>query len=236
MNPVAIIAAMPPELDVLVAALESVEESTLQGKPCYQGMLDGVPVVLTLSGIGKVNAAVTAALMIERFAPQAVINTGSAGGLGAQVRIGDVVISTEVAHHDVDVRAFGYQMGQVPQLPARFAADSVLIQAARAAASVFDQAAICEGLIVSGDQFVDGSEKVTRIRADFPEVLACEMEAAAIAQVCFQAEVPWVVIRAISDHADEQAEQSFDQFIVRAGETSAAMVRQLLKNGFATQK
>ena len=156
-----------------------------------------------------------------------MINTGSAGGLDAAIRIGDVVIGKETAHHDVDVSAFGYVHGQVPQLPARFIAASDLLDAATQAAGVF-ASTVHAGLIVSGDQFVHGKAQTAAIRAHFPDVAACEMEAAAIAQVCHQAGVPFVVIRAISDHADEQAEQSFDEFIALAGRQSAQMVERLL--------
>lgn len=225
--PIAIIAAMAPELEYLQQALANAQTQTFFGQKFYQGDLAGRKVVLALSGIGKVNAALTTATLLNQFQPQAVINTGSAGGLGKAVHIGDVVLGKAAAHHDVDVTAFGYQHGQVPQLPLLFTADAVLLQAARQAAQTF-ATVVHEGLIVSGDQFVHGAEQVARIRAHFPEVAACEMEAAAIAQVCHQAAVPFVVIRAISDHADEQAEKSFDEFIVLAGAQSAKMVQMML--------
>ena len=224
---IAIIAAMQPELEYLQHSLQEAQSLELLGQKCYRGKLAGREVVLALSGIGKVNAALTTAALLTHFQVQAVINTGSAGGLGAAIRIGDVVIGKETAHHDVDVSAFGYVHGQVPQLPARFIAASDLLDAATQAAGVF-ASTVHAGLIVSGDQFVHGKAQTAAIRAHFPDVAACEMEAAAIAQVCHQAGVPFVVIRAISDHADEQAEQSFDEFIALAGRQSAQMVERLL--------
>ncbi|CWP08263.1 putative nucleoside phosphorylase [Neisseria meningitidis] len=186
--------------------------------------------VLALSGIGKVNAAVATAWIIREFAADCVINTGSAGGLGKGLKVGDVVIGTETAHHDVDVTAFGYAWGQVPQLPARFASDGILIEAAKRAARTFEGAAVEQGLIVSGDRFVHSSEGVAEIRKHFPEVKAVEMEAAAIAQTCHQLETPFVIIRAVSDSADEKADISFDEFLKTAAANSAKMVAEIVKS------
>ena len=186
--------------------------------------------VLVLSGIGKVNAAVSTSWVIHQFAPDCVINTGSAGGLGKGLKVGDVVIGETVAHHDVDVTAFGYVWGQVPQLPAVFASDSNLIRQAEKAAQVFDGAAVTQGLIVSGDRFVHSSEGVAEIRSHFPEVKAVEMEAAAIAQTCYQLEVPFVIIRAVSDSADEKADISFEEFLKTAAVSSAKMVTEIVKS------
>lgn len=224
---IAIIAAMPAELEDLKQSLQDTQTEQILGQSFYSGYLAGRKVILALSGIGKVNAALTTAVLLAQFNPQAVINTGSAGGLGVGIHIGDVVIGKETAHHDVDVTAFGYVHGQVPQMPARFLAADNLLTAAKQAATTFGTT-VHEGLIVSGDQFVHTAEQVAKMRKYFPTVAACEMEAAAIAQVCHQAQVPFVVIRAISDHADEKAEQSFDEFIELAGRRSAQMVQQIL--------
>ena len=133
--------------------------------------------------------------------------------------------SANCAHHDVDVTAFGYVWGQVPQLPAVFASDENLICQAEKAAQVFEGAAVTQGLIVSGDRFVHSSEGVTEIRSHFPDVKAVEMEAAAIAQTCYQLEVPFVIIRAVSDSADEKADISFEEFFENGG-------RQLGEDGY----
>ncbi len=227
-NPIAIIAAMQPELDALQQQLCDAQHITIGSIHVYQGRLADKPVVLALSGIGKVNAAMTAAMLIERFQPQALINTGSAGGLREGLLVGDVVIGAETAHHDVDVTAFGYVPGQVPQLPARYAADEALMQAAERAAVAFTGATIGRGLIVSGDQFIHDSARIAAIKANFADVAAVEMEAAAIAQVCWQQSVPFVVIRAISDNGDESASVSFDAFLQTAGRHSAQMVMAML--------
>lgn len=224
MSTIAIIAAMPPEIQDLALALSNVQEERFRHLRILRGEYGAHELLVIESGIGKVNAAIATAHVIARHQPRAVINTGSAGGLGKNVHIGDVVIASHTAHHDVDVRAFGYAMGQVPRLPERYAADPDLGTAAVIAASHFEDANVHHGLIVSGDQFIDHRDKIARIRTDFPEVLAVEMEAAAIAQTCHQLGTPCVVIRAISDHADEQADLSFDEFVAQAGHQSARMV------------
>ncbi len=229
-QPIAIIAAMEPEWCLLKSSLQNTQKLERFGQQYLFGELCGRNVVLALSGIGKVNAAIATTCLIELFKPLAVINTGSAGGLGKGIHVGDVVVSLEVAHHDVDVTAFGHEIGQVPQLPAVFSANQTLINAAERAAVGFDGAQLHHGAIVSGDQFVNTKEKIQAIRKAFPDVMACEMEAAAVAQVCYRAGVPFVVIRAISDHADEEAENSFDVFINQAGRCSAEMVKSIVKD------
>lgn len=224
MMTVAIIGAMQPELDLLQSRLEGAAMTRAGSVVFHHGRLCGREVVLVLSGIGKVNAAMATALVIQKFAPQCVINTGSAGGLAAGMRVGDVLIGTEAAHHDVDVSAFGYAPGQVPQQPARFMADAAFAAAAERAAVVFTGARVYRGLVVSGDQFVQDSGKIAAIRRDFPDVQAVEMEAAAIAQTCHQQGAPFVIVRAISDAADEEAGPSFETFLHTAAVHSAEMV------------
>lgn len=228
MNPIAIIAAMPQELAVLGEILEEAREERLFGKSCQRGRIGAAEVVLALSGIGKVNAAFSTTLVIDRFSPRAVINIGSAGGLGTGIALGDVVIGDSVAHHDVDLSAFGHPLGKLPELPAAYPADPSLVAQAALAARGFDSAAVHQGLIVSGDRFIHGGANTARIREEFPTALACEMEAAAIAQICHLCAVPFVVIRAISDHADEQADTNFEAFIKHAAKQSAEMVCRLL--------
>ncbi|MCP2040709.1 adenosylhomocysteine nucleosidase [Neisseria sp. HSC-16F19] len=220
----AIIGAMQPELDLLQSRLENAATTHAGSVVFHHGRLNGREVVLVLSGIGKVNAAMATALVIQQFKPQYVINTGSAGGLAAGIRVGDVVIGTEAAHHDVDVTVFGYAPGQVPQQPARFGADERLAAAAERAAAAFAGAAVHRGLVVSGDQFVNDSGKIAAIRGHFADVQAVEMEAAAIAQTCHQQGVPFVIVRAVSDAADEEAGQSFEAFLQTASVHSAEMV------------
>ena len=227
---IAVVGAMEQEIELLRESMANVKHVSFGKFSAYEGELAGKRMVLVLSGIGKVNAAVSTSWVIHQFAPDCVINTGSTGGLGKGLKVGDVVIGETVAHHDVDVTAFGYVWGQVPQLPAVFASDLNLIRQAEKAAQVFEGAAVTQGLIVSGDRFVHSSEGVAEIRSHFPEVKAVEMEAAAIAQTCHQLEVPFVIIRAVSDSADEKADISFEEFLKTAAVSSAKMVTEIVKS------
>ena len=227
---IAVVGAMEQEIELLRESMANVKHVSFGKFSAYEGELAGKRMVLVLSGIGKVNAAVSTSWVIHQFAPDCVINTGSAGGLGKGLKVGDVVIGKTVAHHDVDVTAFGYVWGQVPQLPAVFTSDSNLICQAEKAVQVFEGAAVTQGLIVSGDRFVHSSEGVAEIRSHFPEVKAVEMEAAAIAQTCHQLEVPFVIIRAVSDSADEKADISFEEFLKTAAVSSAKMVTEIVKS------
>ena len=225
---IALIGAMPPEISLLQESLQNLRSEHLADFDIYCGEYAGKNVVLALSGIGKVNAALSTALVLQHR-PDFVINTGSAGGLGSGLKVGDVVIGTQTAHHDVDVTAFGYAIGHVPRMPARFESDPALCAAAEKAAAAFEHTAVHRGLIVSGDQFVHSSESVAEVRRHFPDAQAVEMEAAAIAQSCHRFGVPFVVVRAISDLADEEADTSFETFLKTASVHSAKMVLQLIE-------
>ncbi|PLT30909.1 5'-methylthioadenosine/S-adenosylhomocysteine nucleosidase [Peribacillus deserti] len=220
----AIIGAMEEEVTILRDKLENVTQETVAGCEFNIGTLNGAEVVLLKSGIGKVNAALSTAVLLEKYKPDVIINTGSAGGFLSSLNVGDVVISSEVRHHDVDVTAFGYEYGQVPQLPAAFAADEKLVAAAEEAAAEINGIQVVTGLIATGDSFMSDKERVEFVRGKFPELYAAEMEAAAIAQVAYQFDVPFVVIRALSDIAGKESDISFEKFLVRAAENSSELV------------
>lgn len=221
---VAIIGAMEQEIELLKNLMHHPKEESFGSFSFYCGNLFNKNVILALSGIGKVNAAICTAVIIDRFKPDCIINTGSAGGLGEFLHVGDVVVGTLIAHHDVDVTAFGYKIGQVPKMRPAFESAPDLVRAAGKAAKNFAGARVHKGLIVSGDQFINGAEQVEQIRSKFFGVQAVEMEAAAIAQTCEQLDVPFVVIRAISDLANEKAGISFEEFLEQASVNSAKMV------------
>jgi adenosylhomocysteine nucleosidase len=227
---VGIIGAMDQEVALLRAQMSDVEELTLAGCEFFSGTLAGQNVVLTRSGIGKVAAAVATTLLLDRFAPDCVINTGSAGGFDPELHIGDVVISSEVRHHDVDVTGFGYEIGQVPRMPAAFIADERLKAIARAAvAELQDGIQSKEGLVCTGDQFMCDPVRIAKAREDFPTMTAVEMEGAAIAQVCHQFDVPFVVTRSLSDIAGKESPDSFDAYLEIAARNSSIMVMAMLK-------
>ena len=227
---IGIIGAMDQEVALLRAQMSDVEELSLAGCEFYSGQLAGQQVVLTRSGIGKVAAAGATTLLLDPFAPACVINTGSAGGFDPELHIGDVVISSEVRHHDVDVTGFGYEIGQVPQMPAAFIADERLKALARAAVAELQEGIQSkEGLICTGDQFMCDPERIAKARTDFPTMAAVEMEGAAIAQVCHQFGVPFVVTRSLSDIAGKESPDSFDAYLEIASRNSSAMVIAMLK-------
>ena len=195
----------------------------------FEGKINNRPVAVLQSGIGKVAAAMGTTLLIQQFKPDMIINTGSAGGLDPNLNVGDVIISTDVRHHDVDVTAFGYEKGQLPANPAAFLPNEQLVEVAKKQAEKLGLNAV-SGLICSGDAFINGADKIAQIRADFPQVAAVEMEAAAIAQVCHAMQIPFVVVRAISDVADKESHLSFDEFLPLAAEKSSEMVLAMLNN------
>ena len=192
------------------------------------GTLGKHDVIVVRSGIGKVAASVTTSLLIQQYGVNMVINTGSAGGIGEGLQVGDVVFSEKLAYFDVDVTGFGYEYGQLPAgMPLYFEASQYIIDEMKKAAQKTGQQ-VRSGLIVTGDSFVNSPEKIAEIKSHFPEALACEMEGAAIAQTARQFNIPFLIVRAISDTADHQATMSFDEFIDEAGKRSAEMVIEFL--------
>ena len=215
--------------------------NSIQNKECVQasnltfycGVLYGKNVVIVQSGIGKVNAALCAQLLIIKFGVTKVINTGIAGALGQGLGVFDFVVSTAAVYHDFDTTAFGYKKGQVPGLEEKFTADDTL---ANLAVKAFEQTEfagqhkIVKGLIASGDQFISDSKAKKSIKADFTP--ACvEMEGAAIAHACALNKVPFVIVRCLSDMADESVEKtySFNEDVCAA--TSACLVKKMLEIG-----
>ena len=191
--------------------INALEEIKIAHVIFYKGQLEGKDIVLTQSGIGKVNVAISTTLLIEQFKPDLIINTGSAGALDKALNVGDVVVSDRVMYHDADARAFGYELGQIPQMPASFDSDSNLLQ--KATEAIKEQQLTAKiGLIVSGDSFIGTFEQRATIKENFKDALAAEMEATAIAQTCYQFNLPFIITRAISDLADGDAGITFDAF------------------------
>ena len=226
---IGIIGAMQQEVEILLGYMTEPKITEIAGSKIYEGKINNTKVALLQSGIGKTAAAVGTALLLNLTKPDMVINTGSAGGLDAKLNVGDIVISSEVRHHDVDVTAFGYEKGQLPaNLPA-FIAEPQLVDIALKETQRAGFNGVL-GLICSGDQFINGAEKIAQIRQDFPNIVAVEMEAASIAQVCHAFNIPFVVVRAISDVADKESHLSFDEFLPLAAEKSSEIVLAMLNS------
>lgn len=226
---IAIIGAMEEEVSLLRNQIENAQTEIIANSEYTSGQIGKKEVVLLKSGIGKVNAAMSTTILLQKYMPDVVINTGSAGGYNPDLSVGDVVISTEVRHHDVDATIFGYEYGQVPQMPAAFHADSSLIKIAETAAKTIAGIQIVKGLIATGDSFMNDPVRVEFVRNKFTELQAVEMEAAAIAQVAWQFEIPFVIIRSLSDIAGKESNLSFDQFLEKAAVNSANLVLEIIK-------
>lgn len=225
---IGIIGAMPQEVAILIDLMQEKTQQTIAHCTFYQGKIAGKEVVVMQSGIGKVAASMGATLLLSQTQPDIIINTGSAGGVGANLLVGDVVISTATCHHDADVTAFGYEKGQLPQNPTFFPSDEALLAKLSHVVEQNGQR-VQFGLIASGDRFIQGGKYLEQIKQDFPQVVAVEMEAAAIAQVCYAFATPFVVVRAISDNGDGQANICFDEFLPIASKHSADMIVALLQ-------
>ena len=229
MQRIGIIGAMAQEVSILAGQLENAERYEHAGFVFHTGTRHGLEIVILQSGIGKVNAAVGTAILLERHQPDAIINTGSAGGFATDLAIGDVVISDELRHHDVDAVVFGYELGQVPGMPAAYPADKRLREIARGAIAALGEVNVREGMIATGDAFMADPGRVAATRAQFPTMLAVEMEGAAIAQTCYLYDCPFVVIRALSDiPGSGDNHLSFEQFLDTAADHSSRMVDQML--------
>ncbi|HEO8419812.1 MAG: 5'-methylthioadenosine/S-adenosylhomocysteine nucleosidase [Niallia sp.] len=221
---IAIIGAMEEEVTLLREKITNKKERTIVGFQFIEGQLFEKDVVLLRSGIGKVNAAMSTTILLQTFKPDYLINTGSAGGLNPELEVGDVVISNEVRHHDVDATIFGYEYGQVPQMPASFKANEKLMDIAEQSAKEIGNHAVVTGLITTGDSFINQPEKAAFIKSKFGNLQAVEMEAAAIAQVAHQYNIPFVIIRSLSDIAGKESHLSFDQYLEIAAVHSANLV------------
>ncbi|KRN31791.1 5'-methylthioadenosine/adenosylhomocysteine nucleosidase [Weissella halotolerans] len=216
-----IVNAMAEEKKELVAAMTAATVRKEGQETFYVGQIGQHEVVLVESGIGKVAATIATTVLINTFEVDVIINSGSAGALGQDLRIGDVVVADALVYGDADARAFGYEYGQVPQQPAQFIPDEAL---SAAIGQVFEEAMagqLYRGLIVTSDSFIAGPEQKDHLLAHFPTALSAEMEGAAIAQTASFYQVPFVVIRAISDNANGEAGPTFDEFIWEAGKRSA---------------
>jgi len=230
-----IIGAMESEVANLIARMEGVSYREKAGRRFAVGMLAGKEVVVVQSGIGKVAAAITAQILIDAFGVDALLNTGMAGGLDARLAVKDLVIATAALQHDFDITAFGHARGFMygadDTKPTLFMADAALCAKARAAAEAVlpTGSKAIDGIIASGDVFVDDSALKATLRDDFGAA-ATEMEGAAIAQAAEANGVPFVILRTISDLAEHQANVSFDELEQYAGKLAGDITVALLEN------
>lgn len=225
MKKIGIIGAMDLELDALKAQLNLSKEVTKAGMTFCEGTLNDTPVVIVKCGIGKVNAGMCVQILSDLFDITHIINTGVAGSLNADLDIGDILISTDAIYHDMDVTVFGYAPGQVPGTPsAEFVADSRMIELAMESCKKVNPDITCrKGRVVTGDQFISSKEVKERLINDFGG-FCTEMEGCAIAHAATLNNLPFVIIRAISDKADDSAEMDYPTFEREAAKHSANLV------------
>lgn len=225
-----IIGAMTEEVTQLKEAmdLEIIEE--IGGYKFFKGQLLNKNIVLVECGIGKVNAAICSTLLIQEFEVDKIIFTGVAGGLNPDINIGDIVISTDLIEHDFDCTAFGYECGVIPRMEnSKFKADENLINISKEVAQTnFGIDRVFVGTVVSGDVFVASNDKIKWLRDTFNGECT-EMEGAAVAHVCNVLNIPFVVIRSISDKANHDANVNFDEFVKLAAQNSKTIVEGILK-------
>lgn len=230
MNTIGIIGAMEEEVAILKEKMSEVTVLEKAGMEFYKGTLGGHPAVIVRSGIGKVNAGICTQILADVFQVEAVINTGVAGSLRTEINIGDIVLSTDTMQHDVDAREFGYPLGQIPRMDTlTFPADAALRAAAlRVCREVNPDIQVFEGRVASGDQFVADKETKDKIIAN-TQAYCTEMEGAAIGQAAYLNKIPYLVIRAISDKADDSAHVDYPTFEREAIRHTVNLVENMMK-------
>lgn len=229
MRTIGIIGAMEEEISFLREKMDIVTTKSVVGLTYYVGRYEGNNVVLVKSGIGKVNAAVCTQAMIDHFGVDYIINTGVAGGLSPELHVGDILISVDAVQHDMDTSTFGDPIGVIPRMAeSYFKADEALVELAQEAAKTCGlDCRIITGRVASGDQFIATQEARDKIRKTVKGDCA-EMEGAAIAHACWLNRIPFLIIRAISDSANEDAGMSFDEFCVMAAQRSSLLTETMI--------
>src|SRR6056297_2824932 len=222
MTKIGIIGAMDEEIHLLVKQLHENEIKKICNFNFYICEFNNVKIIITKSGIGKVNSAVGTQLMISNFSPDYIINTGIAGGISKDVNVLDIIIASETMQYDVDVRSFGYKIGQIPQMEEYiFKTDKKLKNYLEESVSKTDKYKI--GRIISGDKFVSNKSTKTYLEKEF-NALCVDMESGSIGQVCYINKVPYIAIRSISDNADESSTINYKEFEKKAAKKSADIV------------
>lgn len=221
---IGIIGAMQEEVKLLLEHMDNPQAEQHAGLTYHKGTLHGRKVVVTQSGVGKVNAAVCTQVLVDRFGADAVLFTGVAGAVDPELNIGDIVISTSCLQHDVDVTALGFKRGEIPyQAVSEYPSDEALVKLAQAVGDQAFPGRCRKGRVLSGDQFIADRAVVKALYEELGGTCT-EMEGAAVAQVCHMNGIPHVIIRSMSDKADGSAHVNFTEFTVEAADRSFAIV------------
>lgn len=230
MKRIGIIGAMEVEVSRLKEIMQDIRVTEKARMEFNEGTIHGKSVVVVRSGVGKVNAAVCTQILADDFQVEAVINTGIAGSLKNHIHIGDMVISKEALYHDMDARGFGYERGEIPQMDMKAfpAHDGLILLAVQTCRKVNPDIGVSTGIIATGDQFISNRAVKDDIKKEF-DASCVEMEGAAIAHTAWLNQVPFVIIRAISDNADDSATEDYPDFEKKAGEHAARLVENMIK-------
>lgn len=233
MKNIGIIGAMDEEVTLLKSKIELVSAKNIVGVDYYMGKIHGNNVIIVRSGIGKVNAAICTQVLIDLYGVDIVINMGIAGGILKDLKVGDVVISKDLLYHDFDATAFGSKLGDIPRMKTSiFEADEELIALAKdVSIKILGENKTHIGRISSGDIFVSSKELKSKIWNEFKSYCV-EMEGAAVAHTCHLNKVPFIVIRTISDNADDNSVNSYIKFMEIAAKNSSNIVEELIKRDF----
>lgn len=225
-----IIGAMEVEVKELREMMENPQAQTVAGMTFYQGTIKGKDVVVVRSGIGKVNAGICSQILVDRYHVDGIINTGIAGSLRNEINIGDIVLATVAVQHDVDATSFGYPLGEIPEMGIKeFPADEKLRELAiKCCKKANPDIQTFSGRVASGDQFISSKEKKNWIHDNF-DAYCTEMEGAAIAQAAYLNNIPYLVVRAISDKADDSANMDYSVFEAKAVEHSVRLMAAMLE-------
>ncbi|WP_288480331.1 5'-methylthioadenosine/adenosylhomocysteine nucleosidase [uncultured Clostridium sp.] len=226
---IGIISAMSEELEILLNDMEIEEKTHKANMTFHKGKVWGKDVVAVVSGIGKVNAAVCTQILISEYKVNSVINVGVAGGIGKDIYPGDVVVAENLVQHDMDTTVFGDAHGQIPRLDTfDFTCDKELVRLAKLACDEIKEINTFSGRIVSGDQFIASVDKIKWLESEFGAA-ACEMEGASIAHVCYLNSIPFVIIRSISDNANNGAHMDYEKFIPIGVKNSTTILKAMIE-------
>jgi len=226
MSKIAIMGAMPEEIAPILEKLESYTTVEYAGNRYYEAKYKGVELVIAYSKIGKVFSTLTATTMIEHFGAKKLLFSGVAGAINPSLRVGDLIVATKLSQHDLDITVFGHPYGFVPEGSVFIAADNEMISMSKEVAKEMGKT-IQEGIIATGDQFVANEERKNWIGKEF-NADALEMEGGSVAVVCNALNIPFFILRAISDAADMDASFSFDKFLETSAIESAEFVMKMV--------
>ncbi len=228
MKTIGIIGAMEEEIEHIKPLIDIISTKNIIGLDFYMGKMSGNNVVLVRCGIGKANAAICTQVLIDLYAVDYIINVGVAGSISKDLKIGDIVISKDTMHHDIDTTYFGDEIGTIPRMETSvFEADSELIEIASKIAEDFEDSDVYVGRIISGDQFLCDVEKKAKLYATF-KAHCVDMESAAIGQTCYLNKIPFLIVRSISDTADDTKEAEYENFFRDSAVKASKLVKDIV--------